>query len=61
MAAGVAITQVTFGQLIGLFAEVKLRENCHRHRQTFNIYNSSNYVCPPGIDINSISYVELHV
>ncbi|CAF1250795.1 unnamed protein product, partial [Adineta ricciae] len=61
MAAGIAITQVTFGQLIGLFAEVKLRENCHHHRQTSGINNSSNYVCPPGIDIDLISYVELQL
>lgn len=59
MAAGVAITQVTFGQLIGLFAEVQLRENCHHHRQTFIISNSSDYICPPGINIHSISYIEL--
>ncbi|UJR20034.1 hypothetical protein I4U23_023168 [Adineta vaga] len=60
MAAGLTITQVTFGQLIGLFAEVTFAKKCHHQQQNLIISNLSNYVCPPGININSENYMKLY-
>ncbi len=60
MATGLTITQIIFGQLMGLFAQVLFIGKCHFQHENFTNSNRSNYVCPYGIDINSINNVRLH-
>jgi len=60
MAAGLTITQVIFGQLIGLFAEVLFIGKCRSQHENLINSNTSNYICPLGIDINSLNNARLH-
>ncbi|CAF1393900.1 unnamed protein product [Adineta steineri] len=53
---GLTASQVVFGQLIGLFAQVSFTENCDLQHQTLDI---SKYKCPLGIELNSASSTRL--